>query len=317
MGLFKRVKKAKKNHISPGTSAKISQFRSPYRKDSLTLPERKTRRKTRSYAVAGPETKFRKKPDSGKIKIFLAVALSAALLFFGVYAIFFSDWLLVENFRIEEEGTLIEDYQKMRTILQKLLDQNILLVNEEQLISEIRLNHPEIDKIKIKKILPDTIKIEYTKFPTAANIVNIVAGIQKKFLTDSQGFLIEENMEQLDLPHIYIETSEPLEVRHTLLPDAARSRERLAYIISAINLFEEKFGIKVLYADFKQREREVHLYTEKYFYVMIDMEKDIVRQIEKLKKALPKLDIYSLPLVYIDLRISGKDTEKVIYKIKP
>ncbi len=315
MGLFNRNKKAKKR-IQPGTSAKISQFRTPYRKNSETFTERKTRRKTRSYASAIPSSKFKQKPDSNRLKAIAAITLSAGLLAFGIYSAFFSDWLLVENFQIEEEGTMIDDYQKMKTILQNIVDQNILLVNEEALIGEIRANHPEIDKIKIKKILPDTIKIEYTKFPTTANIVNIVQGIQKKFLTDSQGFLIEENMEQLDLPHIYIETTEPLEVRHTILPDPIRSRERLSYIINSVNLFEEKFGIKVLYADFKQREREVHLHTEKYFYVMLDMEKDLNRQIEKLKKALQKLDIYQTPLVYIDLRISGKDTEKVIYKRK-
>ncbi len=315
MGLFNRNKKSKKR-IQPGNTAKISQFRSPYRKNTEDFSDRKTRRKTRSYASAIPLSKLRKKPDNNKIKTAAAIILSAGLLIFGIYGAFFSDWLLVENFLIEEEGTIIEDYQKMKYILQQIVDQNILLVNEENLIGEIRTNHPEIDKIKIKKILPDTIKIEYTKFPTTANIVNIVQGIQKKFLADSQGFLIEENMEQLDLPHIYIETTEPLEVRHTILPDATRSREKLTYIINAINLFEEKFGIKVLYADFKQREREVHLHTEKYFYVIMDMEKDPVRQIEKLKKALQKLDIYATPLVYIDLRISGKDTEKVIYKIK-
>ena len=47
---------------------------------------------------------------------------------------------------------------------------------------------------------------------------------------------------------------------------------------------------------------------------MIDLEKDLLRQIEKLKKALPKLDIYNEPLLYIDLRISGTNTEKVIFK---
>ncbi|HLG25389.1 MAG TPA: hypothetical protein VI588_01160, partial [Candidatus Gracilibacteria bacterium] len=157
---------------------------------------------------------------------------------------------------------------------------------------------------------------EYGKFPTVANIENMVDGIQKKFLVDSQGFLIEENLDQPDLPHIKIETSESLTVRSTFLQDPKRSVERLTYILNAINLFEEKFGMKVLYAQFYPREREVHLYTEKYFTVMIDMEKDLNRQIEKLKKALAKLDIYNDPLVYIDLRISGTDTEKVIFKRK-
>jgi len=146
MGLFNRNKKAKKR-IQPGTSAKISQFRTPYRKNSEAFTERKTRRKTRSYASAIPSSKFKQKPDSNKIKALAAIILSTGLLVFGIYSAFFSDWLLVENFQIEEEGTIIDDYQKMKSILQNIVDQNILLVNEEALIREIRANHPEIDKI--------------------------------------------------------------------------------------------------------------------------------------------------------------------------
>ena len=78
--------------------------------------------------------------------------------------------------------------------------------------------------------------------------------------------------------------------------------------------FEKKFNIKVLDAEYKVREREVHLMTEKYFKVWIDMEKSLTDQFEKLKKALPRLDIYKTALEYIDLRISGTDNEKVIFK---
>ena len=315
MPLFKKRKKTSKRK-KLGTSTNISSAASPYRKSVGNGTGKKQKIKAKSYASAIPPAKLRKKTDHTKTKIIAAIILSAGLIIFGVYAAFLSDYLLVQDFQIEEEGTIIEDYQKMHSILQQVIDQNILLINEEKLINEIRQNHPEINKIRIKKILPDTIKIEYTKFPTVANLVNIVQGIQKKFLLDSQGFLIEENIEQLDLPHIYLETTDPLEVRHNFLNNPKKSKERLTYILNTINLFEEKFGMKILYAEFLPREREVHLHTEKYFYVIIDMEKDLNRQIEKLKKALQKLDIYSVPLVYIDLRISGTDTEKVIYKKK-
>ena len=114
MGLFKRKKKSKKQ-IQPGTSAKISQYRSPYRKNTQIFPERKTRKKNRSYASAIPSSKYKQKPDTNRIKTIAAITLSIGLLTFGIYATFFSDWLLVEDFQIEEEGTIIEDYQKLRT----------------------------------------------------------------------------------------------------------------------------------------------------------------------------------------------------------
>ena len=72
----------------------------------------------------------------------------------------------------------------------------------------------------------------------------------------------------------------------------------------------------MLNAEYYVRERELHLQTEKNFMVMLDMEKPFMPQLDKLKKALPKLNIYNTPPEYIDLRISGTDTEKVIFKRK-
>ena len=37
-------------------------------------------------------------------------------------------------------------------------------------------------------------------------------------------------------------------------------------------------------------------------------------QFDKLKKGLPRLNIYEIDLLYIDLRISGINGEKIIFK---
>jgi hypothetical protein len=256
------------------------------------------------------------KPRSNRWKKILAIILAIGITGYAIYAFFFSDYFLIQKYKVEEKGTVIETNDIINGILSAKTGQNLTLLNEDQLSEEIKAAQPEINKIHIKKIFPDTIVAEYEKYPTVANITNIVGGIQKKFLVDSQGFLTEENTDNPNLPYIKIETAKTMEVRTTFLSDPKRSAERLTYIINAINLYEEKFGMKIIYAQFRLREREVHLYTEKYFYVMLDMEKDLATQLEKLKKALPKLDIYTLPLLYIDLRISGSDFEKVIYKRK-
>lgn len=238
------------------------------------------------------------------------------ILGFCIYALYFSNYFLMEKFSAEEEGTIIETNEIINSILQKRLGQNLVTINEQELKQEILQIQPEIKTIKIKKIFPNELSVEFEKYPTVANVINIVGGIEKKFLIDSQGLLTEENSENPNLPYIKIETKETLQVRNTILSDKKRSSERLNYIIQAISLYEEKFGMKILNARFLPRERELHLYTEKYFYVIMDMEKDLKSQIDKLKKALSKLDIYSVPLVYIDLRISGSDVEKVIFKRK-
>lgn len=308
---FKSLKGKKTAH----KKSSISKLSSPYRSGAVDLPSRKRTKIRTKPAISGP-SQMRNKPKNSRGKIFLAGLLSIGIIGYSTYTLFFSGYLLIENFQIEEEGTIISDYQKMTSILQKIIGQNLLLIDENALIREIQQSHPEIETIAIEQIFPKTIKIQYRKFPTVANMVNIAGGVQKKFIVDSQGFLIEENTEHPGLPYIHFETPEMLTFRSNFLSNPKRSRERLTQILQAINLFEEKFGMKIVYAEFEKREREVHLVTEKYFTVMLDLEKDLLRQMEKLKKALEKLDIYNVPLQYIDLRISGTDTEKVIFKRK-
>lgn len=308
MAFFKSKKKKKF-----GKESKIAKLKSPYLR-KLPTPSRKARKAFRKRANI--PTRQASTIYYNRGKNVLVIILSLGIIAFGIYAVFFSDYFLVQDFEIEEEGTLIEDNEVINQILRNRLGQNLVLINEKEIIDEITEKHPEIDKIVIKKIFPEKIRVEYEKYPTIANLLNMVDGIQKKFLVDSRGFLTEENTENPNLPYIKMETSEALSLRTTFLPDATRSEERLTYMINAVNLFEEKFGMKLLHAEYFKKERELHLYTEKLFYVMLDMEKDLNTQINKLKKSLSKLDIYNVPLLYIDLRISGTNVEKVIYKRK-
>jgi len=309
MPLFNFKKKKKKE----GHTSKIAFSRSPYLK-KMPSPEGKGIRRMRSSLMITPA---RIKTPSNKGKKILAAILAIGIVSYAVYAVFFSDYFIMKKYKVEEEGTIIETNDTVNGLLETKIGSNLVLLNEDRIIDEIKAAQPEINKIKVKKNFPDTLIVQFEKFPTVANIVNLSGGIQKKFLVDSQGLLTEENGENPNLPYIKIETKDPLEVRAHFIGDAKRAAERLDYIIKAINLYEEKFGMKTVYAVFKIRERELHLYTEKYFYVMLDMEKSMVTQMDKLKKALAKLDIYTVPLIYIDLRISGSDYEKVIFKRKP
>lgn len=302
--------KAKKR--KEGKSSNIGEKSSPYLKRTIIPDIKRNRIKKSSRFVPTSTLKL----PSNKIKRIFAVILAIGIIAFIVYALFFSDYFLIKRYAVEEENTIIETNDTINNILEAKIGNNLVLLNEDELTVAIKTAQPEIDKIKVIKTFPDKVTVEFEKFPAVANITNISNGIQKKFVTDSQGFLIEENTENPNLPYIKVETTEQMQVRKTILPDAKRSAERLEYIIQAINLFEEKFGIKITYTKFKTREREIHLYTEKGFYVMIDMEKPIMGQIDKLKKALAKLDIYKESLLYIDLRISGTNYGKIIYKRK-
>ncbi len=307
---FFQSRNAKKGVLDQKTERKsiISELRSPYRK-GLVLPDkiRKTKKTLPRFD--------RPKPSSAasKGKRILAIILAIGILCFAVYAILFSNYFAIENYTIEEDKNPVAEHGQITKILQKTLDKNLIFLNGDIIEKEILKNHPEIESVEIKKIYPQKLTVNFKKFPVAANIINVVNGIQKKFLVDSRGFLTEENNEKPYLPYIKIKTESFLKTRTFLLDNQKDSTETLNTVITAIKLFEEKFGMKIFNAVLLPKEREIHLYTEKFFYVMIDLQKNIGRQIEKLKIALPKLDIYQQPLVYIDLRISGANNEKVIF----
>lgn len=275
------------------------------------------KKKNRPHYLRLPRPFHLRDSSSGhKTKLIATIVLAAGIFIFGIYALFFSDYFIINTFEVEEDSTIIDPNEELKSILQKTLGQNLILLNTSAVRNSILENHPEIEHIQINKVWPHSLKVSYQKYKTVANIVNIIEGIQKKFLVDSEGLLIEENNEQPYLPYIYLQTTESLEVQQPLLNDPQNSKDRLTYTLQAINLFEEKFNIKILYAELKPREREVHLMTENRFIVMIDMQKDLARQIEKLQKAREILDISKEPLLYVDLRISGVDNEKVIFKRK-
>ena len=90
--------------------------------------------------------------------------------------------------------------------------------------------------------------------------------------------------------------------------------KKLAPIVEAFTKFNELFGMEAFRGEWKKTERELHIMTEKKFEIWFDLTSSINTQLSKLKRALPKLNIYNEPLEYIDLRIAGADSEKVIFR---
>ena len=302
MAIFPFRKKKKS-----GTVSNIAELHSPYVKKPL-IPDKFFKRGKRKKILAMPTIN----PKTGsKVKHALLIMIALAVTGGLVYLIGFSHVFDVKSWEIVEGSTKITNDDGMNELLKKQKNKNLVFLNEIQLGNEVKTLHPEFKTVVVKKIFPQKIRIEIEIYPNVANIVNVVQGIQKKFIVDSNGFLTDENIENPELPFIKIFTNEVFTVRTT-----AVEPDKLNYILNAIKGFQDRFTLKILNAEYYVREREVHLQTEKNFMVWIDMQKDLNGQLDKLKKALPKLNIYNTPLEYIDLRISGTDTEKVIYKTR-
>lgn len=301
MGLLSIFKKKKKL----GSVSRISQLRSPYI-NKPSVPERAFKRSKKRHSVLIPPARLKAPKKSRKwLWIFLILVLTGA----GIHFFNSTHYFDLQSWQIEEDGITVDSSDPVNEVLAAEKGKNILFLNEAQIISQIKKIHPDINKIKIIKILPKKIKLQFEKYPIAANIINVVGKVQKKLLVDTIGLIVEQNNENPELPYIKIKTSEALSINDTPIPE-----DKLDYILQATKLFQEKFGMKVIDSEYLFIEREVHLRTEKYFEIWIDMTKELNLQMEKLKKVLGKIDIYSTPLEYIDLRISGTDNEKVIYK---
>ena len=289
--------------------SKIATLQSPYfgfKKPKKFFFKRNRQRNKKSFLFITP-ARLKSSNKSHKLilpAIILAIAGS-------VYLVFFSHFFDLKSITVYENGVRITDENDIADALASFRYRNILFVDEKEVENKVKTAYPEIKKLKIKKVLQGQLRLEIEKFPIAANILNVIGDFQKKYLINSNGFLTAENTESSDLPYIKIATEEAFPLRMVIMPQT-----RLEYAIKAVNTFEEKLGMKILHAIYMPMEREIHLMTEKKFAVWIDMEKDLETQLEKLKRALVKLDIYKTPLQYIDLRISGTDNEKVIYKRK-
>jgi hypothetical protein len=101
------------------------------------------------------------------------------------------------------------------------------------------------------------------------------------------------------------------EVNQELIPE-----DILADLLNVKKEFEGRIDMQVLEVRYLKQAREVHLKTERDFTVWIDLTQDIDLQLTKLKKATSVLNIYEANLEYVDLRISGQNGEKVIYKLR-
>jgi cell division septal protein FtsQ len=226
------------------------------------------------------------------------------------YLVFFSNYF---NIATIEASTKLSNTPSLggniANDLASYKGKNLIFVNKNEIIEKIQKKYPEIENIEISKDLPSTLVISFSEYPLVANVTNVSNEANKKYVVNSIGYSVKENEDNPNLPYIKIKTDAPLNPGTALI-----EQDKLKYILDAMAYFNEKFGMKILEAEYQVVPREVHLRTEKYFYIWLDIQKPFENQLKKLKKALVKLDIYKENLEYIDLRISGESGEKIIYK---
>lgn len=247
----------------------------------------------------------------------------------GSYFIWFSGYFKITKIYIQYEEFQNEN-SDILNYFDDLKGKNYLFTNPTEKKANIQKAHPEINNVIVQKIFPNTIKISFTEFPITANVESIVNGKSiEKVLINSVGMVIYHDTENPNLPYIKVITT--AEIDDTPQPPTATpaittpqvddkspiiSKENLTYLLSASKSFEERFGMKITELQLLPQARELHFKTEKNFEIWLDIQIPFEKQFLKLKKAMTTLDIYKTPLSYIDLRVSGANGEKVIFKRK-
>ncbi|MEK7545051.1 MAG: hypothetical protein AAB551_02875 [Patescibacteria group bacterium] len=267
---------------------------------------------SRSYRrpVVGSRKNFRNiNPEKkASIKAFFIKTCGIIIVAGAAYFFYFSGYFNISNIEIKYQS-LQTKKEELKNYFKPFLGKNIFSVDLKKTVEKIKSDFPDFESIKASTKFPRMIEIQFTKFPEKASIEWITDQENRKVVVNAIGSVVQEGKGDASLPTIRIFAEGEFPEKGPLIP-----KEKISYIVDTMKFFEEKFGMKITEAQYLVRAREIHLRTERLFLIWLDTEIPFEQQFAKLKKALPKLDIYHENLEYIDLRISGINGEKIIFK---
>lgn len=306
--MFDKKRRLKKLSLAYGYGRSQATEKKSFIKTAFSKSLLKLRKKP--PVPSAPKQLKRTRPFIKKIKKIAILAIIAIALILAIHSLFFSNFFLITDIKLADdkpENQIIG--KQIETGLQSSIGKNLIFTDTKTLEDQIIKSFPEIEQIQISKSYPKTLLIQFSEFPLATNVINESASLKKTYLINSIGYAVKEDMQDVNLPFIRMKSDEPINTGNQVMDSM-----KLKYILDSITYFEDKFGMRVIEAQYKKIPREVHLLTEKKFYIWLDIQKPAEDQLKPLKKALVKLDIYKEPLKYIDLRIAGQGGNKIIYK---
>lgn len=265
-----------------------------------------------SSPIARPRHSYLRQPMSPGMKMLrnlFGVILLGGVILGIVYTVFFSSFFTITKVVLEKNGNAVSG-SSIEPFLDKIRGKNLLFLNPDILAREIEQTFKnEVLLVRIGKSYPRKVIAKVEEYPAVFNFTVLAPEKNQKFVLNQIGYSILENTAVKDIPTLILRANKPFPGKGALIEKA-----KMEPIAAAFQNFKNIFGMKVLEGQWMKTERELHLKTERNFTVWIDLTANVDQQLLKLKRALPKLDIYHEPLEYIDLRIAGGENEKVIFK---
>lgn len=269
-------------------------------------------RRRKSRATPSKFAQKRRERYIGRKTKYLISTLLTIFIGTTIYWLYFSSYFNISEVKMTERDITQEELGgKIQEKLQEEIGKNLFTLDTEKISSETKRSFPEIETIEINKNYPNTLEVQFNQYPLVANVIHESTSIKKNYIVNSIGYIMKEDLENPNLPYIFMKDEEPANPELQLI-----KANNLVYILESKIYFEDKFGMGIKSIEYLKIPREIHLMTTRDFEIWLDIQVPSEQQLKKLKKALIKLDIYNENLEYIDLRIAGANGDKIIYRRK-
>jgi cell division septal protein FtsQ len=280
----------------------------------------------RDYSTKRYKNPFFARKDHSKRKRVFYWLLFLVILGTIIYILFYSKFFTIKN--IEVSGNTNINAAEVINIINKQLQKrrflffkqsNIFLVNKSKIEKRILENYV-LDKIKIRRKFPDTIKIEL--FEKLSSIVWLTG--EQAYYVDLQGIASSHvNNQQINqaqdgqvdvLRHKIIAQNLPLvydlESRGVAIGERVASQKVIDFIIKLVENLEKLINYEIAYYNFNARSREVEAVTTEGWQIKFSIDADLNSQLDNLMLLLQEKIKNPRDLDYIDLRFG----ERVFYR---
>jgi len=292
---------------------KKSFFSNKIRKSTESAKNGKYQQRTKRTKIRGQRgrkliaTSFKAKLTH-KTSLYLYLVFGLGLVLAFVYFVFLTPTLRVSRIDLFE-GEVESQNVAYKQVAAGLRGKNLLLLSNSTIIEKFLKANPRIKNMVINKDYPHNLKIVLSESPLAANLIVKNGKVEKKFIVNEQGIVSKFDEFSDKLPTIYMETDHfPVANEEFLTIDLLNN------LLTAIDYFVEMLNIRVNQINYLLVAKEAHIITEKNTAIWLDLDKDYKHQIEKLKDVIPKVNLYEEEFAYVDLRISGVNSDKIIFK---
>jgi cell division septal protein FtsQ len=308
-----------------------------YRKPKRRRLSGRTSRKIFSYNIRTHFSHF--------LKDFFLYVVGGLVLIGLVIFVLFSSRFSITSIEVARDDLHI-DSAAITHLLADYRGKSIFTFSKKEAREMIRNEYPEFARVEVRKLLPNTIKIELETHEIVANIRAYYvlpkaesAGSDKKDLEieklndafetafNLEGEPVEEKEQIIPIEQkallnrigqAIFDRSEDLQLMTITVDGLSQPiedrevvipAERMDYILNSIKYLTNLMQLEVSGVRYLPRAREVHLTTADGLTLWLSLEKDYKTQIDKLNVIYKAAELNKENLAYIDLRVK----EKIIY----